>query len=62
MLGGAATGFSYFMFWKVIWGEEHSKLYNTVLGNAVFSSLATSILYNPKYWWAGLYAGGLAGY
>ena len=60
-LGGAATGFSYWMFWKIIWGADTGRFLNLTLGNGVFAALATSVLYSPKYWWAGLYGGTLAG-
>ena len=61
-LGGAATGFSYFMFWKVVWGADVGKGVSSVLGNGIFSALAVSALYSPKYWWVGLYGGALAGF
>ena len=62
VLGGAATGFSYFMFWKVVWGADVGKGVSAVLGNGIFSALAVSALYSPKYWWAGLYGGAFAGF
>lgn len=59
-LGGAATGFSYYMFWRSVWGT-HGKAFDTIVGNGVFGALVVSFLHNPKQWWIGLYGGGLIG-
>ena len=60
-LGGAATGVSYWLFWRTVWRSDTSKMWNMIVGNGVFSALATAILFNPRFWWAGLYGGAFGG-
>jgi hypothetical protein len=42
--------------------KSNGLLYDMWLGNSLFFSFWTAVLWSPKYWWAGLYIGGILGF